>query len=263
MWFVLEVLQHPEVLARVREEIATCIKHDSTNKIVDVDVTRLCSNPLLQSIYAEVLRMQVGIALPLTASVPECSIEGWSFKQGETILASTWHAGRDHRVWNTGTVDDPHPVDEFWAERFLVKPDDPVHIGPVKRVVDKDLTEETTPSSSTGDFPQQAPPGNDHQHHNGKGKDKDEETFSLSGTAGSWIPFGGGVKLCPGRHFAKQEMIVASAMFLDAFDIELITGKKRIVPDGRFFPFGNMPPKGKIRARVRRRVSSTVYKGVT
>lgn len=62
------------------------------------------------------------------------------------------------------------------------------------------------------------------------------------------------MRLCPGRHFAKQEMISGAAIFLSAFDIQLR------VPDGfksevdrSYFAFGTMPPKGVIPAKIRRR----------
>ncbi|KAL1987108.1 hypothetical protein VTN96DRAFT_4714 [Rasamsonia emersonii] len=233
IWMLLEIVQRPELLARVRAEIAPYITHDAADasKISSVDIAGLCSIPLLQSIYAEVLRLQVGIVLPWMAA-DELRIEGWSVQEGETVMASTWHAGRDPLVWNTGSVDDPHPVDEFWAERFLVK-NDGVHMGPVRKA-----EEEATPSC-----PHKQP-------FSSSASDKSAAaaqqcSFTLAGTAGTWIPYGGGLKLCPGRHFAKQEMIVASAMFLTAFDIELTTNK-RIVPDERFFMFGVLPPRGRI-----------------
>ncbi|KAL1970226.1 hypothetical protein VTN77DRAFT_5386 [Rasamsonia byssochlamydoides] len=251
IWFVIEIVQRPELLARVREEIAPCIKHDGIN-ILDVDVARLCNNPLLQSIYAEILRLQVGIILPWVTSGAELDIDGWSVKEGETLVISTWHAGRDSRVWNTSSADDPHPVDEFWAERFLVKPGDAVHTGPIKKV-DKAAAEETVSSCPYKPAPSQS------DKDCSKGKESNQCTFSMAGTAGSWIPYGGGIKLCPGRHFAKQEIIIASAMYLAAFDIELIVDQKkpkqkqRIVADDRFFMFGVLHPKGEIRARIRRR----------
>lgn len=60
--------------------------------------------------------------------------------------------------------------------------------------------------------------------------------------------------MCPGRHFAKEEMIVTMAMFLTAFDIQLLTDiNSWIQPDLNYFMFGVMHPKGKIPARIRKR----------
>lgn len=49
-------------------------------------------------------------------------------------------------------------------------------------------------------------------------------------------------------------MIVTMAMFLMAFDIELLTDEGSwIQPDLNYFMFGVMHPKGKIPARIRKR----------
>lgn len=60
--------------------------------------------------------------------------------------------------------------------------------------------------------------------------------------------------MCPGRHFAKQEMIAGMAVLAAHFDIELQ------VPDGfipqvdsSYFPLGVLPIKDKIPFRVKRR----------
>jgi cytochrome P450 len=70
---------------------------------------------------------------------------------------------------------------------------------------------------------------------------------------GSFIPFGGGQNICPGRFYAKQEALGAMAMFLTMFDIELKEKDKLPLPNMMFFPFGVIPPKGKFPARMRRR----------
>lgn len=155
-------------------------------------------------------------------------------------MASSWFSGRDASVWNTGSPDHPHLVSEFWSERFLVYPNDP-DSGPIKR---SGTTSTTTTTTSQG------------QKHE-KTEYPPNPKFSLSNTAGSWIPYGGGVKICPGRHFAKQEIIVVMALFLTMFEVEVLMTEEELrnamKPDQRFFMFGVMPPAGKIRARMRRK----------
>jgi len=50
------------------------------------------------------------------------------------------------------------------------------------------------------------------------------------GTTGASIksmkPFGGGVTLCPGRHFAQNESMAFAATALRRFDIQLVEGQK-------------------------------------
>lgn len=137
------------------------------------------------------------------------------------IIASVFFEGRDKTVWNEG-ANGEHDVEDFWPDRFIVYPNDP-YSGPRKP--------DATKSKST--------------------KVK-KPTFTADPVNGSFIPYGGGQKMCPGRFYAKQEALGALAMFLSRFDIELIENKP-IVPDLSYFPMGILPPKGKYPARLRRR----------
>lgn len=47
-----------------------------------------------------------------------------------------------------------------------------------------------------------------------------EEIFTTAGTAGKFFPFGGGKTICPGRVFAKQEVLGAVATVLLNYDIQ-------------------------------------------
>ncbi|KAK3390639.1 cytochrome P450 [Podospora didyma] len=76
-----------------------------------------------------------------------------------------------------------HPASEFWAAR---------HVQYV------DGTDEAT------------------------GKTIQVPQFSIAGKTNNFFPFGGGVTMCPGRHFAKQEIMVAVAMLVSRFDFEFV-----------------------------------------
>lgn len=75
----------------------------------------------------------------------------------------------------------------------------------------------------------------------------------MEGLAGTWVPYGGGQHWCPGRFFAKNEMMAAFALISSAYDIELQNPGLKPEPDMAFFPIGMLPPKGKIPVRIRRR----------
>jgi cytochrome P450 len=47
--------------------------------------------------------------------------------------------------------------------------------------------------------------------------------------AGSYFPYGGGKATCPGRYYAKQEILAAVALFLASFDFEVL---HFVTPDG-------------------------------
>lgn len=51
--------------------------------------------------------------------------------------------------------------------------------------------------------------------------------FSTAGLTGEFFPFGGGHYMCPGRTFAKQEVLGAIAVLLLNFDIEFVEFVKR------------------------------------
>jgi cytochrome P450 len=230
---ILEVVQRPELLHQVRAEIAPhVVWTPSSSDPIKVDIDALCQQTLVQSIYAEVLRVHNGTVISRVPKSSGFNIGGWNFPKDEPIMVSTFDTARDSKVWNQGTPDDPHPVDQFWPERFILDPDS-VSSGPV------------LPQNGDGQQSQQK------QHET---EDEPQRPkFSLDGTDGSWVPYGGGSRMCPGRHFAKKELIVTMAIFLTAFEIELLPRDGLIENDMTYFMFGVMHPKGPIPARIRRR----------
>jgi len=143
------------------------------------------------------------------------------------IIASSWHEQRDRNVWNEGPVKGVmHPIDEFWPERFITYPDDP-NSGPRKP------------------DPSKKPKVSDDEQK--------EPFFSTESVTGSFLPYGGGLKMCPGRFYAKQEAICGIALLLSQYEIELVGNQKPPVANMEYFPFGVVPPKGKFPVRMRRR----------
>jgi len=85
--------------------------------------------------------------------------------------------------------------------------------------------------------------------------------FSVGGAGGKMFPYGGGIYLCPGRHFAKQEIMAAIALMILRFDFEVLGYVKmdgtrsdrgpRL--DEEFAGSGVMPPDRDMRVRLRKR----------
>lgn len=132
----------------------------------------------------------------------------------------THTAHTNQEVWGTGGPGNPHPVNEFWAEGFLVHHSES-NSGPLKhsRSSERDRITEL-PSNSN---------------------DK-EPVCSLSGLSGAWIPFGGGWERCTGRTFAKQEIILGVAVLCSSFEIEFLTDVKP-QPNMRYYGLGGLSPK--------------------
>ena len=140
----------------------------------------------------------------------------------EIVLIATIPSHIDTKIWNIGKAGE-HPLDQFWAERFLVYPGDP------------------TSGPKTNKYHQVLDPSE-------RGKPR----FSLNGLGGIWIPYGGGFRACPGRRFAKREILMTLAVMVTMFDVE-IDKTKPLRIDRRANGLGAQRPKTSIPFRIRRR----------
>ncbi|KAF7868555.1 hypothetical protein EAF04_005086 [Stromatinia cepivora] len=219
-WCILDILCRPDLFSQVHSELSTIATlHPNGN--FNQQMPDLLSNLLLQSIYCEELRLRNAAAIQRCTLTPTFKIGPWKFPQDAMILASIWFAGHDKNVWNEG-ANNEHDVENFWPERFILYPNN-AHSGPRKPDSGKHPSEKITKPKLITDT-----------------------------VNGSWIPYGGGQQICPGRFYAKQEAIGSMAMFLSRFDVELI-GNQNPEPDFRYFSLGVLPPKGKFPARLRKR----------
>lgn len=206
---VAEVIRDPTLLAKVRSIIAEC-RLESDPGSLAFDFARLCNEPLLQSVYAETLRLHVASFLFRGPDRKDFNLRGWCIPRDAPMLISSYNAQMDPQVWAPKGKPHARPVEEFYAERFL----------------------EVSEDGAVPESPE----------------------FSLKGRASSWIPYGGGQRMCPGRHFAKQEMISSLAIMLTLFDIETLDPDNRIPADDMLgFGFGALWPKGPMPVRMRRR----------
>ncbi|KAI0407179.1 cytochrome P450 [Xylaria palmicola] len=229
-WFIIEFMRDPGLLERVRAELDEARLPSPPGQPPAFDIGKLCEGVLLQSVWAETLRLRVAIALMRAPEKRDFRLGRWIFPRGDLIFLSSRTAAYNKDLWNEGGAGDPHPVEAFWADRFIVYPGDAAS-GPVRQPRAK---------AARGD-------GDDGDDGNTKPR------FSLEGLAGGWVPFGGGVRMCPGRFFVKNEMMAAFALLCTCYKIELRVAKGwEPEPDMRFFATGSLPPKGKIPFRIRK-----------
>ena len=89
----------------------------------------------------------------------------------------------------------------------------------------------------------------------------DSGTTGTTPKPGTYFPFGGGTSMCPGRFFAKQEVLIAVAIFIWKFEVEFVEfitmdGKKSDRGpelDIRNVGAGAVVPDRDLRVRLRRR----------
>ncbi|KAI1414863.1 cytochrome P450 [Hypoxylon sp. FL1857] len=177
-------------------ELLRAVKEEiSQAGLVDEDNSELFNHskvvllPLLQSVYTEILRLHIRVLITRT-SIEPVTIAGYHLPKGSIIQAPTEVCHYDEAVWGTPG----HPASEFWGYRHV-----------------KEIGSTDTPERKTKQW-----------------------QFSLEDRAASFFPFAytltwGGLNMCAGRIFAKQEVLLAVALMVSKLDIEFV---KWIKPDG-------------------------------
>lgn len=108
-WAFERILSHPEVHARLREEVRSVGG-------AAAEPERLAALPYLDATIKEVMRLRPVIPLVGRVLQKPCTLGGWELPTGQAVAACIWLAQRNPDVY-------PEP-DEFRPERFLgVQPD--------------------------------------------------------------------------------------------------------------------------------------------
>ena len=240
---LLDILLRPSLYSRVLSEIEPVFDYTFESpppqtgapNLPSIDMPKLPTLPLLQSIYSEELRLRAAVMVQRTAMVDNFTLSDgeWKLPKGNMILGSSWHEMRDREIWNDCAGE--YSVDEFWSDRFLLYPND-LTSGPRRP---KAGSVSSSKSKSSKPYLES--------------RDRGAPRFSTEPVQGSFIPYGGGSKICPGRFYAKQEALGSLAMILKAFEFELKNTADLPKPNMEFFGFGVVQPVGKFPARVRRR----------
>ncbi|KAL2291309.1 hypothetical protein FJTKL_13926 [Diaporthe vaccinii] len=219
-WAIFEIYRDPELLARVRAEVDACaLKREDGSIWFDVD--QLLWLPVLQAVYAETLRLRMHFYIIRMPDRVDMSIRDWIIPRQKVVVASTTVAHMDAEAWDTG-LQNEHPLDQFWIGRFL-----------------------------------KYPPGSE------KGESKAQSTapapeFLTKGLEGSSIPYGGGPRQCPGRHFAKRQILLTTALMVSLFDCEILEEGTDLKEDFTLMGFGSgvSHAAGKVPVKIRRRDGS-------
>ncbi|KAA8528485.1 hypothetical protein F0562_035840 [Nyssa sinensis] len=105
-WAISLLLNHPEVLEKLRAEIDNHVGHGRL-----LDETDLVKLPYLRCIINETLRLYPPAPLLLPhCSSEDCTVAGYDIPQGTILLVNAWAMHRDPKVWEEPT--------KFKPERF-------------------------------------------------------------------------------------------------------------------------------------------------
>ena len=86
--------------------------------------------------------------------------------------------------------------------------------------------------------------------------------FAMRGRPTDFFPYGGGVAICPGRHFAKQEIMLTIAMLASKFEYEFVSwvdigsgipSDRPPINDPKYAGAAGVPPDRDMKVRVKRR----------
>ncbi|KAK8044131.1 hypothetical protein PG993_004155 [Apiospora rasikravindrae] len=194
-WMLMHILDpnKPDILPRIMAEIQEAVDVGDANGKLDFDLPTLLNQPLLQSLFQEVLRFYVDVLITRGVyhdmKLPtEDSQTTLLLKKGTIAMAPSYVNHYDPKGYQGA------PVDEFDPERFLVPAD-----------------QEGPGYHNSDEAPYQP-------HEKSPKAGKKPYAFSPGAAGAKMIPFGGGRTMCPGRVFAKREVFSSLALVLLNFE---------------------------------------------
>lgn len=217
-WVVLHLFARPDLLRAAREElfggaVTTFSLGDAPTRLLDLEAIKV-GCPTLVSVFRECLRL--GSDNYSTRLVKtDTLLAGRHFlRAGSVVQVAGGVIHNDAGIWGPD-------ADKFEPRRFLKVPQG------------QDLGSAAGGGDGGG---------------NGKEKEKGPQVHPAA-----FRPFGGGKTLCPGRHFATDEILAFVAMIVLSVDLDPVGGDRIVVPakeDG-VLPVHILEPKTDVNVRVR------------
>lgn len=166
------------------------------------------------------------------SELEDFKLDRFCVQKNQTLVIFSRPPALNEEAWFAAGRRSNFPLSQFQADRFLV------------------------PKSSSG--------GNESPNKTSKEADSRREyECSLDGLAGLWLPYGGGQRMCPGRHFTKAEVLSTFAFLLSRFDLEVheSVNISNVSPDLRWVPTGALPPTSKVPFRIRKKTAVSILTG--
>ncbi|XP_077156772.1 cytochrome P450 2U1-like [Paroedura picta] len=107
LWCLLYLSLHPQVQAKVQEEIESVI-----GRARDPSLADKAEMPFTEAAIMEVQRMAVVVPLSVPRMASETTVlQGYTIPKGTVVFCNLWSVHRDPRIWKN--------PDDFYPERFL------------------------------------------------------------------------------------------------------------------------------------------------
>ncbi|CAL2272541.1 unnamed protein product [Prunus armeniaca] len=107
-WAIAELINHPNVVEKAREEIDSVV--GKSRLVGESDTANL---PYLQAIVKETLRLHPAGPMVVRESTEECTVNGYTIPAKTRLFVNVWAINRDPNHWE-------NPL-EFQPERFLAE----------------------------------------------------------------------------------------------------------------------------------------------
>jgi hypothetical protein len=213
-WTILEVLRVPALAEHLSANIAVhCPPSSSTYNIPD-----LINIPLLASLHTEVKRLRTATTVVRKCEPSDVKLDGqWSLPRSTPALCFSHDVSLDTERWASAR---PHtvekPLEEFWAERFLV-PDT------------KALRSKRQNKIGSGSFSVEGL----------------ETQMAVLDDINNWV----------GPEFAMAMQMATLAVVLNEFEVQICEPEwvDAVMPRARELAYGTVKPLDKIAVRVRKR----------
>ncbi|KAF2126947.1 cytochrome P450 [Dothidotthia symphoricarpi CBS 119687] len=222
LWMIIEILRRPHLANHLTADI---LKY-SPPQIATYDIATITDMPLFRSIHAEIGRLRVASSTVRTSEVDNFQLDDqWTLPKGLSVLLLSHDISMNTKLWaktRPRTVE--RPLEEFWAERFLI----PDKVGSKHRRV----------------------------------RERKEQVeigrFDMDGLETLHTTFEGGDHFSPGQAFVQAMQAATLAVLFTEFEARLCDPDEvaELMPPILETAYGVMKPLGKIAIQIRKRKPS-------
>ena len=231
-----QVLMKPALQAELQTEISNCQTGPTS-----FDLKRVTTQPKVKSLFYEALRWAT--ASPSPREVREdYQLGDYLLRAGNMVVVHSRTLQMDKDTWSIPGRPESDPSN-FWPERFLDG-----HSQSEALIAEENAEAEKNYSEDIKKSPKLGKGTGDGKAHASKSKYIQHKMSALR-------PFGGGTTLCPGRHFAMNEILEGMVTMMLRLEIEVVEEEleRNGVPEPDLKKTGGLFPDRPFIVRMRRR----------